>query len=216
MYTVFGVATDTLACTWFITYNIEGMQFIRLEVFSCVQGPSCLESEGSQKVIESRRSNLMLRKAPMTAAGFEKLKVELKHYKTVERPNVIEAISEARAHGDLSENAEYDAAKEKQGFVEAHILELENAVATAEVVDPTLISSDIVAFGATVELQDSETGENFIYQIVGDLEGNPAHGSIAVSSPVARALLGRMEGDEATVHLPDGKRYLEILGIRYE
>jgi len=144
------------------------------------------------------------------------LKTELKQFKSVERPNVIQAIAEARAHGDLSENAEYDAAKEHQGFVEAHILELENALAIAEVVDPVTISSDAVAFGATVEVEDSDSVDLIIYQIVGDMESDPVHGRIAVSSPVARALLGKMVGDEAVVQLPDGKRYLEIREIRYE
>lgn len=156
------------------------------------------------------------RKIPITPHGYDYLQKQLKHFKTVERPNVILAIAEARAHGDLSENAEYDAAKEHQGFVEAKILELENAVALGEVIDPMKVNADLVSFGATVVVEDSDTGEENTYVIVGDLESAPNIGRIAVSSPVARSLLGKAEGEEAEVRLPSGKKFLEIMEIRYE
>jgi len=151
----------------------------------------------------------------MTVAGAARLKTELHRLKTVERPAVIQAIAEARSHGDLSENADYDAAKERQGFIEGRISEVEAKLANAQVIDPTELDVSHVVFGATVDLEDSDSGERVTYQIVGDDEADIKHGKISVSSPIARALIGRGEGDTADVAAPGGKRSYEILGIRY-
>ncbi len=153
---------------------------------------------------------------PFTKKGFDQLKVELHRLKTVERPAIIQSISEARAQGDLSENAEYTAAKEKQAFTEGRILELESKLATAQVIDPAMIDADgRIVFGATVELDDLDSGEKVIYQIVGDEEANIEQGLISVSSPLARALIGKYEGDVASVQAPSGVREYEVVGIRY-
>jgi transcription elongation factor GreA len=153
---------------------------------------------------------------PLTKRGAELLRDELQRLKAVERPAVINAIAEARAQGDLSENAEYDAAKEKQGFIEGRIAELESKLAAAQVIDPTTVDADgRVVFGATVELEDLESGDTVTYQIVGDDEADIDHGLISVSSPIARALISKTEGDVASVQAPSGAREYEIIAVRY-
>ena len=153
---------------------------------------------------------------PLTKRGAELLKDELQRLKSVERPAVINSISEARAQGDLSENAEYDAAKEKQSFVEGRILELEGKLSAAQVIDPTAIDAEgRVVFAATVDLEDLENGKKVTYQIVGDDEADLEHGLVSVSSPIARALIGKYEGDVAVVQAPSGAREYEIIAVRY-
>jgi transcription elongation factor GreA len=153
---------------------------------------------------------------PLTRRGAEKLKEELHRLKTVERHAVIQAISEARAQGDLSENAEYDAAKDKQGFIEGRILELEAKLAAAQVIDPANLQAEgRVVFGATVELEDEDSGAKVTYQIVGDDEADLKEGRISISSPIARALIGKSEGDVAEVQAPGGVRSVEIVAVRY-
>ncbi|HQR09973.1 MAG TPA: transcription elongation factor GreA [Casimicrobiaceae bacterium] len=155
-------------------------------------------------------------KVPMTVEGAERLKVELQRLKGVERPAVIQAIAEARSHGDLSENADYDAAKERQGFIEGRIAEVESKLANAQVIDPRTLDADgLVVFGATVDLEDSESGDKVTYQIVGDDEADLKHGKISVSSPIARALIGKSEGDTADVQAPGGVRSYDVLAVRY-
>ena len=157
-----------------------------------------------------------MKKTPMTVVGAEKLKSELQRLKTVERPRIIQAIAEARSHGDLSENAEYHAAKEQQGFTEGRITELEHKLATAQVIDPkTVNANDRVVFGATLNLMDERSGQEVTYQIVGDHEADIAGGKISISSPIARALIGKELGDVVEVQVPDGLRSYEILDIRY-
>lgn len=152
----------------------------------------------------------------MTVAGAEKLKAELNRLKTVERPRIIQAIAEARAHGDLSENAEYHAAKEQQGFIEGRIKELEHKLAHAQVIDPaTVRANGKVVFGATLDLMDEHNGQQVTYQIVGDYEADINAGKISVSSPIARALIGKELGDIVEVQVPGGQRQYEILDIRY-
>ena len=152
-------------------------------------------------------------KHPMTPEGLEKLKVELKRLKSVERPKVIEEISVARDHGDISENAEYEAAKEKQAFVEKRIRDIENMIANAQVVDPSKMSTDRVVFGVMVTVLDLESDEEICYQIVGADEADVAECRISVTSPVARSLIGKQVGDLVQVIIPRGMRELEILGI---
>ena len=153
---------------------------------------------------------------PLTVAGAKRLNDELANLKTVERPAVIEAIAVARAHGDLSENAEYDAARERQSFVEGRIKELESVLSAANIIDPaTLDAGDRIVFGATVELEDLDTGEQLKYQIVGDIESDIRQNLISVSSPVARALIGKHEGDVVTVMVPSGEREFEIFLVEY-
>ena len=153
---------------------------------------------------------------PLTVAGVEKLKAELHRLKHVERPSVITALAEARSHGDLSENAEYDAAKERQGFVEGRISRLEANLAIAQVVDPAAIDADgRIVFGATVELEDMKSGNAVCYQIVGDDEADIKHGKISIESPIARALIGKSVGDVAEVQAPAGVREFEVLAVRY-
>src|SRR5664279_746022 len=155
-------------------------------------------------------------KVPMTVEGAERLKAELQRLKTVERPSVIQAIAEARSHGDLSENADYDAAKERQGFIEGRISELESKLANAQVIDPESIDAEgRVVFGATVDLEDGESGDTVTYQIVGDDEADIKQGTISVSSPIARALIGKSEGDTADVQAPGGVRSYDVLAVRY-
>ena len=152
----------------------------------------------------------------MTVVGAEKLKTELQRLKTVERPRIIQAIAEARSHGDLSENAEYHAAKEQQGFTEGRITELEHKLATAQVIDPKTVNANgRVVFGATLNLMDERSGQEVTYQIVGDHEADIASGKISISSPIARALIGKELGDVVEVQVPDGVRSYEILDIRY-
>jgi len=155
-------------------------------------------------------------KIPLTVAGAEMLRSELHRLKTVDRPNVISAIAEARSHGDLSENAEYDAAKERQGFIEGRIKEVEGKLANAQVIDPKALDADgRCVFGSTVDLEDLDTGEKLTYQIVGDDEADLKRGKISVGSPVARALIGKYAGDVAEVQAPGGLREYEILDVRY-
>jgi transcription elongation factor GreA len=152
----------------------------------------------------------------MTVEGAERLKVELQRLKGVERPAVIQAIAEARSHGDLSENADYDAAKERQGFIEGRIAEVESKLANAQVIDPRSLDAEgLVVFGATVDLEDAESGDKVTYQIVGDDEADIKHGKISVSSPIARALIGKSEGDTADVQAPGGVRSYDVLAVRY-
>lgn len=153
---------------------------------------------------------------PLTISGAERLQKELHRLKTVERPEIINAISEARAQGDLSENAEYDAARERQAFVEGRIKELEGTLSNAQIIDPSSLDVDGRAvFGATVEIEDLESGERVTYQIVGDVEADIRSNRISVSSPVARALIGKSEGDVVAVQAPAGVREYEVLGISY-
>ena len=154
---------------------------------------------------------------PLTTRGAEKLKEELHRLKTVERHAVIQAIAEARAQGDLSENAEYDAAKDKQGFIEGRILEIEGNLAAAQVIDPTsLDAGGRVVFGATVDLEEEESGAQVTYQIVGDDEADLKLGLISISSPIARALIGKESGDMAEVRAPGGVKSYEIVAVRYQ
>lgn len=158
-----------------------------------------------------------MRKPPLTARGAAKLRQELERLKSIERPQVIEAIAEARGHGDLKENAEYHAAREQQGFIEARISELEDKLSNAEVIDvSTLAGNQRIVFGATVELLDLDSGESVTYQIVGDGEAEVDQGLISISSPIARALIGREQGDVAEVDAPGGRREYEVVAIRYE
>jgi transcription elongation factor GreA len=153
---------------------------------------------------------------PITVKGVEMLRAELHQLKTVERPRVIEAIAEARSHGDLSENAEYDAAKERQGFVEGRIKEIEGKLSVAQIIDPKLLDADgRCVFGATVGLEDLESGDKVTYQIVGDDEASLKDGKISISSPIARALIGKHAGDVADVQAPGGVRSYEVLDVKY-
>ena len=155
-------------------------------------------------------------KTPLTVHGAELLRTELHRLKTVDRPNVIAAIAEARSHGDLSENAEYDAAKERQGFIEGRIAEVEAKLSTAQIIDPTLLDADgRCVFGATVDLEGLDAGSRVIYQIVGDDEADIKLGKISVSSPIARALIGKYAGDVVEVQAPGGVREYEIIDVRY-
>ena len=157
-----------------------------------------------------------MNKTPLTVAGAEKLRAELHRLKTVERPNVIAAIAEARSHGDLSENAEYEAAKDRQGFIEGRIMEVESKLANAQIIDPTLLDADgRCVFGATVELEDMDSGQIVTYQIVGDDEADIKDNKISISSPIARALIGKYAGDVAEVQAPGGVREYEVIDVRY-
>jgi transcription elongation factor GreA len=154
---------------------------------------------------------------PLTRRGAELLKSELHRLKTVERHAVIQAISEARAQGDLSENAEYDAAKDKQGFIEGRIKEIESKLAAAQIIDPSALAADgKVVFGATVDLEDEDSGAKVTYQIVGDDEADLKLGLVSISSPIARALIGKEVGDIAEVQAPGGVKSYEVMAVRYE
>jgi transcription elongation factor GreA len=155
-----------------------------------------------------------MEKIPMTRGGYDALDEELKNLKSVERPSVIRAIAEAREHGDLSENAEYHAAREKQSFVEGRIKELESVLGRAEVIDPAKMSGT-VKFGATVTLADEDSGEEKTYQIVGEVEADLERGLLNMRSPLARALIGKDEGDSVEVKTPGGQKSYEVLSIRY-
>ena len=158
-----------------------------------------------------------MNKIPLTIAGAEKLSAELQHLKSVERPSVIAAIAEARSYGDLSENAEYDAAKERQAFVEGRIKEVEYKLSNAQIIDPQLLDADgRCVFGATAELEDQDSGDSVTYQIVGEDEADIKAGKISVNSPMARALIGKYAGDIAQVQAPGGIREYEIIDVRYE
>ena len=156
-----------------------------------------------------------MEKIPMTADGYEKMDAEIKRLKTVERPAVIQAISEARAHGDLSENAEYHAAKERQSWIEGQLMELEDKISRAQVIDIAKLSGDSVKFGGTVTLVDEDTDEESRYQIVGDFEADVKEGKISISSPIARALIGKEVGDAVEVTTPGGSRSYEIVKVEY-
>ena len=158
-------------------------------------------------------------RAPMTKAGAEKLRAELKELKSVKRPKVIQAIAEAREHGDLKENAEYHAAREQQSFIEGRIKEIEGAVSHAEIIDVAALGAtagDKIVFGATVDLYDVEADKEVTYQIVGELEADIKHHLISISSPIARALIGKSVGDAVDVRAPGGVREYEIVAVRYE
>ncbi|MCC6598149.1 MAG: transcription elongation factor GreA [Alphaproteobacteria bacterium] len=157
-----------------------------------------------------------MEKVPMTTQGHAALEIELKDLKSVRRPAVIEAIAEARAHGDLSENAEYHAAKDQQSFIEGRIQELESVLSRAQIIDPSSLSGDTVKFGATVIVVDEDTDEESTYQIVGDYESDMAKGKIAISAPLARALIGKGEGDTANVKTPKGTRKYEVIDVKYK
>ncbi len=151
----------------------------------------------------------------MTERGYGMLQEEMKRLRTVERPAVINALEEARTHGDLSENAEYHAAKERQAFIEGRLMELEDKVSRAQVIDPRSLSGDIVRFGATVTLADEDTDEESTYQIVGEDEGDIGNGLLSLTSPLARAMIGRETGDSIEVTAPGGSRAYEIMKVKY-
>ena len=155
-------------------------------------------------------------KIPMTRGGFESLEVELKTLRSIERPAVIAAIAEARAHGDLSENAEYHAARERQSFIEGRIQELESVISAVEIIDPASLQGDTVKFGARVLLVDEDTEEEVSWQIVGHYESKVEHGRISVNSPIARALIGKAIGDSVEVHAPGGRKSYEIVEVLFE
>jgi transcription elongation factor GreA len=153
---------------------------------------------------------------PMTMEGFLKIETELQRLKSEERPRIIQQIAEARTHGDLSENAEYHAAKEAQGLNEARVLELEDKLSRAEVIDPASLSGSTVKFGATVTLIDEDTDEKVTYKIVGEMEANVREGKISIGSPIARALIGKAKGDTAEVTTPKGSRSYEVVKIEWK
>ena len=154
-------------------------------------------------------------KVPMTAGGMSRLEEELKHLKSVARPEVIRAIAEAREHGDLSENAEYHAARERQSFIEGRVAELEDKMARAEVIDVASLSGKTVTFGATVSMVDEDTDEKLTYQLVGELEADVKQGRLAITAPLARALIGKEVGDSVEVNTPKGEKAYEILKIQF-
>jgi len=156
-----------------------------------------------------------MEKVPMTAAGFNRLQEELKHLKISERPAVIKAIAEAREHGDLSENAEYHAARERQSFIEGRVLELEDKISRAEVIDPTKLSGDTVKFGATVTLADQDTDEETTYQIVGQDESDIKQRLLSIQAPLARALINKSVGDSVEVSTPGGSKLYEIVTVEF-
>lgn len=159
---------------------------------------------------------MSMERVPMTIAGFKSLEDELQRLKAVERPRIIAAISEARAHGDLSENAEYHAAKEAQGLNEARVAELEDKISRAEVIDTSKLSGDTVKFGAVVSLEDEDTGDKVKYAIVGDAEANLRDGKISISSPIARALIGKAKGESVEVTTPKGTRAFQVLKVEWK
>jgi transcription elongation factor GreA len=159
---------------------------------------------------------MAIEKIPMTSAGYQRLQTELQHLKTVERPSIIQAISEARLHGDLSENAEYHTARERQGFIEGRIAELENKLPRVEVIDVSKLTGGRIVFGATVTLVDVDTDKESIYQIVGDDESNVDKGLLAVSAPLARGLIGKSQGDEVEVITPNGSKAYEIIKVEFK
>lgn len=159
---------------------------------------------------------MSMERVPMTIAGYKSLEQELQRLKAEERPRIIAAISEARAHGDLSENAEYHAAKEAQGLNEARVAELEDKISRAEVIDVSKLSGDTVKFGATVSLEDEDTGDKVKYAIVGDTEANLREGKISISSPIARALIGKSKGESVEVTTPKGTRAFQVLKVEWK
>ena len=156
-----------------------------------------------------------MEKIPMTSGGYDQIDAEIKRLKTVERPNVIQAIAEARGHGDLSENAEYHAAKERQSYIEGRLIELEDMISRAQVIDVAKLNGGDVKFGATVTLVDEDTDEEKRYQIVGDFEADVKEGRVSISSPISRALIGKEEGDSVEVSSPGGVKSYEILKVEY-
>lgn len=158
----------------------------------------------------------MVEKNPITPEGAQKLRDELQHRKSVERPAITAMIAEARAHGDLSENAEYHAAKERQGFNEGRIKEIEDKLARAEIIDPSKLAGDKIAFGATVKLFNTETEEEVTYQILGADEADINAGSVSITSPIARSLIGKEAGDEVKIRTPAGERVYEVLEVIYK
>lgn len=158
----------------------------------------------------------MAEKHPITKKGYETLKAELKHLTTVERPKVVQDIAEARAHGDLKENAEYHAAKERQSFVEGRIAEINGKMANMEVIDPITLEGTKIVFGATVTLLDMDSEEEFCYQLVGEDEADLKDNKISYNSPIARALIGKSKGDEVTIRIPKGKMDVEILEVKFK
>lgn len=156
-----------------------------------------------------------MERVPMTLEGYQSLEQELQRLKAVERPRIIAAISEARAHGDLSENAEYHAAKEQQGLNEARVAEIEDKINRAEIIDVTKLSGDTIKFGATVTLEDEDSGEKVSYMIVGDTEANLRDRKISISSPIARALIGKSKGESVDVTTPKGVRTFEVLQVKW-
>lgn len=172
----------------------------------------CTSGSGGFALVKTEMS-----KVPLTLYGAEILRAELHRLKTVERPSVVAAIAEARSHGDLSENAEYDAAKERQGFVEGRIQEVEGKLSNAQIIDPKALDADgRVVFGATVDLEDQGSGDPVTYQIVGEDEADIKLGKLSFASPMARALIGKFAGDIAQVQAPGGLREFEVLDVRYE
>ena len=159
---------------------------------------------------------MSMERVPMTIAGYKSLEEELQRLKAVERPRIIAAISEARAHGDLSENAEYHAAKEAQGLNEARVAELEDKISRAEIIDTSKLSGETVKFGATVSLEDEDTGDKVKYSIVGDTEANLREGKISISSPIARALIGKSKGESVEVTTPKGTRAFQLLKVEWK
>ena len=156
-----------------------------------------------------------MERIPMTIPGHQSLEDEVRHLKSVERPSIIQAIAEARAHGDLSENAEYHAAKDRQGFIEGRIMDLEDKLSRAEVIDVSKLSGKLVTFGAIVTLADEDTDAKVTYQIVGDLESDLKKGKVSISSPIARALIGKTAGDTVEVRAPGGPKSYEVLKVRF-
>jgi transcription elongation factor GreA len=156
-----------------------------------------------------------MEKVPMTASGYQRLQEELKHLKSVARPEVIKAIAEAREHGDLSENAEYHAARERQSFIEGRVMELEDKISRAEVIDVSKLDGDTVKFGATVTLADEDTDEETTYQIVGQDESDPKAGRLSITAPISRSLIGKQVGDSVEVTTPSGSKSYEIVTVRY-
>jgi transcription elongation factor GreA len=163
----------------------------------------------------NRLGDHIMDKIPMTKQGHENLQAELTNLKKVERPQVIQDIAEARAHGDLSENAEYHAAKERQSFIEGRIEELESVLGRADVIDTSKFTNDTVRFGAFVTVVDEDTDEEHTYQIVGEYEGDIENNKVSLSAPIAKALIGKSEGDSVSVNTPKGGKDYEILGIKY-
>jgi transcription elongation factor GreA len=161
------------------------------------------------------QADITMEKIPMTTAGFKALEEELRHRQQEERPRIIQAIAEARAHGDLSENAEYHSAKEQQSLNEGRIAELEDKISRAEVIDVSKLSGSTIKFGATVKLIDDDTDEEKTYQIVGDSEADVKDGKVSISSPIARALIGKKTGDSIEVNTPGGGKSYEIIDVLY-
>jgi transcription elongation factor GreA len=169
---------------------------------------------GNDKSVDTLE--MTMERVPMTIAGFKSLEEELHRLKAIERPRIIAAISEARAHGDLSENAEYHAAKEQQGLNEARVAELEDKMGRADVIDTSMLSGDTIKFGATVSLEDEDSGEKVKYTIVGDLEANLKEGKISISSPIGRGLIGKSKGESVEVTTPKGSRSFEVLKVEWK